>query len=102
MKKVNWRWDWGCYVPLCPYCDELVHDTEKCVFCGKKYEWVEGKIKPTKVDHEGYTIIQSAGNHLMVYKDGQIVLYASCTQKMTEKELRDQIDFIKEMRKERL
>jgi hypothetical protein len=100
MKKVKWTWDWGVYVPLCPYCNELVYDKEKCVFCGKKYEWVEGKHQPTVIEHNGYTIVQCTNNHIQVYKDGHIVYHASCTKKMTEDELKEQVAFLESLRKE--
>lgn len=44
MKKVKWRWDHGCYVPLCPYCNDYAYEKDHCVFCNKKYKWV-GKSK---------------------------------------------------------
>ena len=100
MKKVKWTWDFGVYVPLCPYCNELAYEQDHCVFCGKKYEWVEGKHKPTVVEHNGYTIIQCTNNHIQIYKDGRIVMHASCTKKMTEDELREQVAFLEDIRKE--
>ena len=100
MKKVKWKWDMGVYVPLCPYCNEPAYEEDHCVFCGKKYEWVEGKHKPTVVEHNGYTIIQCTNNHIQIYKDGRIVMHASCTKKMTEEELKQQVAFLEDMRKE--
>lgn len=99
MRKVKWTWDMGVYVPLCPYCKELAYEEDHCVFCGKKYIWVDsGKHKPTVVEHEGYKIIQCTNNHIQIYKDDRIVMHASCTKKMTEEELKQQVDLLKTIR----
>lgn len=102
MKKVKWTWDWGVFVPLCPHCNELAYEKDHCVFCGKKYIWVDDgeRAKPTVVEHNGYTIIQCTNNHIQIYKDGRIVMHASCTKKMTEEELKDQVKFLEDLRKE--
>lgn len=97
-KKVAWRWDFGVYDPFCPYCDEIAYKEDHCIFCGKNYVWVEGEIKPTVVEHNGYTIVQATNNHIQIYKDDQIILHASCTKKMTEEELKQQVDLIKKIR----
>ncbi len=91
MKKVNWKWDYGVYVPFCPYCDELAYEKERCCFCGKEYEWVEGKYKPTKVAVGNYTVIQSTNNHISIYKNGDTISHISCNKKLTEQELKDMI-----------
>lgn len=89
-KTVKWEWDYEVYVPLCPYCNELAYEKDKCVFCGKKYKWVEGEIKPTEIEHQGYTIVQCTNNHIHVYApDGHMVFHAPCTVKKTEDELKE-------------
>ena len=94
IKKVNWQWDYGVYMAFCPYCNEPVYEKDKCVFCGKPYKWVEGKFKPTEIEHQGYTIVQSTDNHILVYnKDGHMVYHASCTKKLTEDELKEHGQF---------
>ena len=100
MKKVNWRWDMGVYVPFCPHCDELAYDETHCVFCGKKYKWVDGEIKPTVVEHGEYTIVQCTNNHIQVYRDGRMVMHSSCTSKLTEEELKQHVDFVRSLRKD--
>ena len=100
MKKVKWTWDWGVYVPHCPYCYEFAFEKDHCKFCGKKYERVEGKHNPTVIEHNGYTIVQCTNNHIQIYKDGRIVYHASCTKKMTDDELREQVTFLEMIRKE--
>ncbi len=103
LKKVLWQKDWGAYAPFCPYCSEYAYEKDHCVFCGKKYEWDEPKNvpKPTIVEHKGFTIIQTTNNHLQMYKDNRIVMHASCTTKMTEDELRAEVDRYENMRKDR-
>ena len=87
-KKIDWRLDWGCYVPFCPYCDELSYDRKKCLHCGKEYEWVEPKYKPKKVYREGYTIIQTTNMHIHIYDKADImVFHGSCKKPQSKKEL---------------
>lgn len=102
MKRVKWKWDWGVYVPHCPYCHEFAFEKDHCIFCNKKYEWVDGNKEEalTVVEHNGYTIIQCTNHHIQIYKDGRIVMHSSCTKKLTEDELKDQVSFLEEMRKE--
>ena len=87
MKKVKWRCDLGVYVPLCPHCNELAYEKDKCVFCGKEYEWVEGKRKETIIEYGEYTIVQATNNHISIYKNGRLIYHASCTKKKSEEEL---------------
>ena len=98
MKKVKWQWDMGVDVPFCPYCDEPAYEKDHCAFCGKKYKWVEGKHKPTVVEYGDYRIIQCTNNHIQVYKNNQIVMYSSCTKKLTEEELKAHVDFVRSIR----
>ena len=100
IKRIVWRREFGGEYPFCPYCNEYACEQDHCVFCGKKYEWVEGSAKPTVVEHNGYTIFQCTNNDIQIYKDNRIVLYASCAKKMTEEELKGQIAFLEAMRKE--
>ena len=93
MKKLVWRWDWGVYMSFCPYCDEPVSGDEHCEFCGKAFEYVEPKYKPTVVEVGEYTVIQTTGKSVyIVDKDGHWVYHASCTKKFTEDELRKMVD----------
>ena len=88
MRKVKWKWDHGIFVPFCPYCKEPAYDKHQCKFCGRKYEWVEGKQQPTVVEHDGYTIIQCLNNHIQVYKNGSLAMHINCTQKMSVEQLK--------------
>lgn len=87
-KKINWRWDYGVYVPFCPYCDEPAYEQDHCVFCNKPYEWVEGEHKDTIVKVGEYTVVQTPSNAIYISKNEKIVLHASCTKKKTEDELK--------------
>lgn len=100
MKIVNWKWDYGVYVPFCPYCDEPAYEKERCVFCGKEYGWVEGEHKPTVVEEGDYTIVQSTNNHISIYEKGELVSHISCTEKCTEEELRELASEQSELEKE--
>lgn len=92
MKKVKWRWDMGVYVPFCPYCDELAYEEDHCVFCKKKYEWVD-KSKERKVIVGEYTVVQASNHHITIVKDGRMVYHASCTKKKTDEELKEHVVF---------
>jgi hypothetical protein len=94
MKKVEWQEEWGELVPVCPYCNEMAYEKTHCVFCKGTYEWVEPKNVPelTVVHHKGFTIIQAADDHLLVYKDNRLKLHASCVKRLTEDELREEVD----------
>lgn len=94
MKEVQWRWDYGVYVPFCPYCDEPAYERDKCLSCGKTYKWVESDIKDTVIEKGKYTIAQCSNNHVHIYKDGRMVYHASCTTKMTENELLDHVGLL--------
>ena len=98
MKKVKWTWDWGCYVPLCPYCNELVYEKDHCVFCGKEYEWVD-KSKDRKVEVGEYTVVQTSNNNIHIYKGERMVFHASCTKRKSEIELKDMVGYYESIKK---
>lgn len=50
------------------------------------------------LNYNGYKIIQCTNNHIQIYKDNRIVYHASCRKKMTEEELKEQVDFLKAIR----
>ena len=46
------------------------------------------------IEYKGYVVSQcDHNNHIMIIKDGRMVMHAQCTKKMTEKELRKEVDF---------
>ncbi len=98
LKRVKWEWDYGVYVPLCPYCKELAYEKDKCVFCGKPYLWVEGKYKDTVVKVGEYTVVQATNNHISIYENGKLVYHAACTKKKTEVELKQTVDAMHKLR----
>lgn len=46
-----------------------------------------------KVNYKGYTISQASNNHIMITKDNKMVFHANATKKLTEDELKEQIDW---------
>ena len=96
-KKIKWRWEYGVYGCFCPYCNEWAYEKDHCVFCGKPYEWVEPKHKETIIKQGKYTIVQATNNHISIYKSGEFVYHASCTEKKTEEELIKHLEFYKAM-----
>lgn len=101
MKKIVWVWEHGVYVPICPHCRELAYEKDECVFCKKPYQWVEGKYKSQVVEVGDFTVIQTTNNNIHIYKDNRLVYHASCVKKMTEDELRKQVDYYLSLIKER-
>ena len=94
MKKVKWRWDWGCYVPLCPYCNELAYEKDFCTFCLKPYKWVD-KSKDRKVVVGEYTVVQCSNKHIHIYKGERLVLHSQCTKRKSKRQLKKMVDFYK-------
>ena len=93
MKEVVWKWEYGVYVPFCPYCGEPAYEQDSCTFCGEPYQWVEGEFKPTKVTRGEYTVVQATNRHIHIYKNGKMVLHSHGNKKLTEEELLKEIDF---------
>lgn len=98
LKKVIWRWDYGVYMPFCPYCDEPIYEAGTCVFCHKPHKWREGKYKDTVVEVGEYTVVQSTSKDIYIYKGEEWVLHASCTTKMSEEELRKFVENYKKLK----
>ena len=45
------------------------------------------------IEHRGYFVQQSSyNNHIMIIKDERMVFHAQCTEKKTEKQLRQIVD----------
>lgn len=61
----------------------------------KKTELVQAAPAPMKkVEHKGYTAVQSPRNHhVMIGKDGKMVYHAQCECPLTEDELRELVDY---------
>lgn len=45
-----------------------------------------------KIKYKGYTISQAENNHIMIAKDNQMLFHSSCTKKLTEEELEQQVN----------
>lgn len=91
MKKVKWRWDMGCYVPLCPYCNELAYEKDHCVFCEKEYKWVD-KSKERIITVGEYTVCQASNNHITIVKDDRMVMHVSCTKRKSKRQLKKMVE----------
>ena len=97
LKKVKWKWDWGVYVPFCPYCNEPAYEEDHCVFCEKEYIWVD-KSKERILTVGEYTVCQASNNHITIAKDGKMVMHASCTKKKSDDELREMVKYYEELK----
>lgn len=93
MKKVKWSDEFGDgdLYPMCPYCGEFAYEEDECVFCGKRYRWVEKRRKERSVKVGKYTVVQCGNNHIHIYKYERMVLHASCTKRMSKRRLRKQV-----------
>lgn len=98
MRKVEWleECDGGKY-PFCPYCNEFAYEKDHCVFCGKKYKWVEKGRKARMVTVGEYTVVQASNNHITITKGDRMVYHASCTKRMSKRKLRKHVDFYEEL-----
>ena len=96
MKKVKWRWDWGCYVPLCPYCNEVAYYKDYCHFCNKPYKWVD-KSKDRIVTVGEYTVIQTSNKHITVRKGDRTVMHLPCTKKLSKRKLKGYAAFCEDL-----
>ena len=45
-----------------------------------------------KLTYKGYVVSQTSNNHVMIFKNKEMVFHASCTKKKTEKELKSTVD----------
>lgn len=97
-KKVKWRWDYGVYVPLCPYCNELAYEKDHCVFCEKEYKWVD-KSKERMVTVGEYTVVQASNNHITIVKGDRRVMHASCTKRMSKRQLKKMVEWCEEIKR---
>jgi len=91
-KKIRWAWEYDCYVPFCPHCNEPAYYKTKCCFCGKRYQWVKGEYEDRVVIVGDYKVVQVTNNHIHIYKGKKMVYHASCTEKKTDEELREMVD----------
>ncbi len=103
IKDIAWHHEYDdALSPFCPYCNEFAYEKDHCVFCGKKYRWVDNEsANSIIVEQDGYTAVQCGNGHIHIYKDERWVYHESCTEKKTEDELREQIRFLKELRDEK-
>ncbi len=99
VKPVKWKWDWGAYLPFCPYCDEPAYDDEWCFNCHKKYKMVEGEFKDVIVTDGEWSAVSTPGKSLFIYHKGQTIAHASCTKQFTEEELLQQLKRFSEVKK---
>ena len=94
MKKVKWKWDYGVYVPFCPYCNELAYEKDHCSFCLRPYKWVD-KSKDRSVKVGEYTVVQTSSKSIYIYKDDRTVMHMSCTKRKSKRQLKKMVDFYK-------
>lgn len=45
-----------------------------------------------KLTYKGYVVSQASNNHVMIFKNKEMVFHASCTKNKTEKELKNTVD----------
>ena len=54
---------------------------------------VKGKVLTMGIEHRGHYVQQSSyNNHIMIVKDDRMVFHAQCTEKRTERQLRQLVD----------
>lgn len=105
-KKLVWQDDYdGSQYPVCPECNEPAYFLDECCFCGQAFEQDDPKIAEfdhsVQIERDGYTIIQASNYHVHVYdSEGLLVSHIQCLSKLTEQELEEQLEFVRELRGE--
>lgn len=100
-QKVEWIDDYdGSKYPACPSCGEPAYYHDKCCFCGQAFEQDDEALREfnhsIQIEKDGYTVIQTSNNHVHIYApDGTLLSHATCTKRMTEKELEKHLEFMK-------
>lgn len=46
-----------------------------------------------KLTYKGYVVSQSSNNHVMIFKNKEMVFHSSCNKKLTEEQLKKTVDF---------
>ena len=92
MERVIWKWDAGTYVPFCPHCQEPAYQKGRCLFCGERFLWVEPSVSQRKVVIGEYEAVQAPNHHLHLYKNGTLILHASCARELTAEEIKQFIE----------
>ena len=46
-----------------------------------------------KIKYKGYVVSQDSNNHVAIYKDGKLMLHGIVNKKLTDDELKKQVDF---------
>ena len=46
-----------------------------------------------KIKYRNHTVSQASNNHVMIYKDSEMVFHAEVDKKLTDNELKKQVDF---------
>ena len=49
------------------------------------------------IEYKGYVVGQAPNHHVMISKDGRLVLHAQCNEPKTDDELREMVDFYIEL-----
>lgn len=104
-KKLVWKDDYdGSKYPACPCCKEPAYFHDECCFCGQVFEQDEEAWREfnhaIQIEKDGYTVIQASNNHIHIYaSDGTLLCHASCTKKMTEKELEKYLESFRKLTK---
>lgn len=46
-----------------------------------------------KIEYRNRTVVQNSNNHVLIFKNSEMVFHASIDKKLTDDELREQVDF---------
>lgn len=90
IKDIIWVEEYGMIVPMCPSCREPAYEENECVFCHQKYRYTPKPkgYEDTIITIGDYTITQVYGSWgVYIEHKGRLLVHASCSGKMSEKEL---------------
>lgn len=46
-----------------------------------------------KIEYRNCTVVQNSNNHVIIFQNNEMVFHASIDKKLTDDELREQVDF---------
>ena len=92
--KIEYSYEYGMFIPVCPFCKELAYEEQQCVFCGADFEQPtkEEQEEIKKANHEFIVTyknvtLQQIADAVYQYKDNILISHWSLARPYTEEEL---------------
>ena len=94
VKWVKWYHEWGLLVAHCPYCDELAYEKNRCVFCGKEYEYTQKPVPDLKAESKMLWAVMPSNDSIYVFDrlSNGLVRHESVCGKWDDKKLKRHLE----------